>query len=446
MSSKYSLSLDVTPICNIKFSLKGMGMKNKILVMAIAALFVPMAQATTYGTDVNNTVLPATGGMAGASIARTVEGAAAVFGNPANLTQYREGTTFSFGATFFEPTIKVQHDGTTTGSAWSGESNANKYLIPTIAVTQGLGGIGLDNVVLGLGLTATGAGSDFRDIPGSLGPNGEVIIFMANVGAGYKLTDNLSLGAMATIGNGYAQASLNGDSSSAHNFGIRGTLGATYDMGATSVGAYYRSPLKITYKDYISNGYSAVNVPIPTAPGKGGFWSDAWQQPQEFAVGIANNSLMGGNLQLNADVIYKDYSGSSFYKDFFRDQTVFALGGQLTTGKAQWRLGYSYARDPIKRNLNPGQIGIGNNYTIGLPGGTGQIPVTGAVVEYFQATNAAAIWEQSYSAGVGYQLLPMLRVDGHAAFAPQESDHIGPANKVKASNWQAGLGFTWAFK
>jgi hypothetical protein len=80
-------------------------MKNKILVAAITALFIPVAQATTYGTDVNNTVLPATGGMAGASIARTVEGAAAVFGNPANLTQYKEGTTFSFGATFFDPTI-----------------------------------------------------------------------------------------------------------------------------------------------------------------------------------------------------------------------------------------------------------------------------------------------------------------------------------------------------
>jgi long-chain fatty acid transport protein len=421
-------------------------MKHKILVAAMTVLFIPVSQATTYGTDVNNSALPATGGMAGASIARTVEGAAAVFGNPANLTQYKEGTTFSFGATFLDPEIKVRHDGSTTGSAWSGSSNADKYLIPTIAITQGLGGIGLENLVLGLGLSATGAGSDFRDVPGSLGPNGEVIIFMANVGAGYQITDNLSLGLMATIGNGYAQASLNGNSSSAHNFGIRGTLGATYDMGATSVGGYYRSPLKITYEDYISNGYSAPGVPIPTAPGEDGFWSDAWQQPQEFAIGIANNSLMGGNLQINADVIYKDYSSASFYKDFFRDQTVYALGGQLTTGKAQWRLGYSYARDPLKRNLDPGLIGIGNNFTIGLPGGAGQIPVTGAVVEYFQSTNAGAIWEHSFSAGVGYQLLPMLRVDAHAAFAPSEKDNVGAANEVEASNWQAGVGFTWAFK
>lgn len=418
-------------------------MKNKILAVAITALLTPVAQATTYGTDVNNTALPATGGMAGASIARTVEGAAAVFGNPANLTQYREGTTFSFGATFLDPEIEMEHQGGVLGATlpWSGRSNADKYLIPTIAVTQGLGGIGFENLVLGIGLSATGAGSDFRDVPGSLGANGEVIIFMANVGAAYKLTDNLSLGLMTTIGNGYAQVSLNGNSSSAHNFGLRATLGATYDMGATSVGGYYRSPMKITYRDYIAKGNTSGSL---AAPGADGFWSDAWQQPQEFAIGIANNSLMDGNLQINADIIHKDYSGADFYKDFFRDQTVFALGGQLTTGKAQWRLGYSYARDPIKRNLNPGLIGIGNNFVIGSP--VGPIPVTGAVVEYFQATNAAAIWEHSITAGLGYQLLPMLRVDGHFGFAPSESGNIGPANKVEASNWQAGLGFTWAFK
>lgn len=411
----------------------------------VTALFVPVAQATTYGTDVNNTALPATGGMAGASIAHTIEGAAAVFGNPANLTQYKEGTTFSFGATFLQPKIKTEHDGTTTGSPWSGTSNADKYLIPTIAVTQGLGGIGLENLVLGLGLTATGAGSDFRDVEGSLGPNGEVIIFMANVGAGYQVTDKLSVGAMATIGNGYAQVSLNSNSSSAHNFGIRGTLGATYDMGATSIGGYYRSPLKITYEDYISNGYSALGVGIPTGPGQDSFWSDTWQQPQEFAIGVSNNSLMDGNLLINADIIHKDYSGADFYKDFYRDQTVFALGAQLTTGKAQWRLGYSHARDPMKRSFKPGVIGIGNNPTIGLPGSTGQIAVDGPVIQYFQATNAGAVWEDSFSAGFGYQLLPMLRVDAHGAFAPSETQNIGP-NKVKGSNWQAGLGFTWAFK
>jgi long-chain fatty acid transport protein len=153
--------------------------------------------------------------------------------------------------------------------------------------------------------------------------------------------------------------------------------------------------------------------------------------------------LMGGDLLISADVIHKDYSDASFYKDFFRDQTVFALGGQLTTGKAQWRLGYTHARDPLKRNLDPGIIGIGNNDVIGSP--LGPIPVTGAVVEFFQATNAGAVWEHSFSAGAGYQVLPMLRVDVHGAFAPSEKQQVG-LNKITAENWQAGVGFTWNFK
>ncbi len=416
-------------------------MKNKILVAAITALFIPVAQATTYGTDVNNTALPATGGMAGASIARTVEGSAAVFGNPANLTQYTEGTTFQFGATILDAEINVVHDGLppVTG-AWEGSSNADPYLIPTVAITQSMAGLGFENLVLGLGLTATGAGSDFRDTLNSGDPNSEMIIFLANLGAGYKVTDNLSIGAMATLGNGYFQASLNSNSSSAHNFGIRGTVGVNYDIGATTIGGYYRSPLKITYENYIGNGG------VPIGPGRGTFHSDAVQQPQEFAIGIANNSLLGGDLQLNADIIHKDYSSASFYTDFFRDQTVFALGAQLTTGKAKWRAGYSYARDPIKRNLDPGIIGIGNNLTIGGPGSVNPIPVSGAVVEYFQGTNAGAVWEESLTVGVGYQLLPNIGVDAHLAYALENDLDIGGHTDVKASALQAGFGITWVFK
>ena len=182
--------------------------------------------------------------------------------------------------------------------------------------------------------------------------------------------------------------------------------------------------MKITYQDYISDGGVAIG------PGQGTFWSDTWEQPQEFAIGIANNSLLDGNLQLNADVIYKDYSSAEFYKDFYRDQTVFALGAQLTTGKAKWRLGYSYAREPLKRNLDPGLIGIGDQYTIGAPGG-GQINVNGEVVEYFQATNAGAVWENSVSAGFGYPLLPNLAVVPHAAFPLNNEVNLCSPNNVE---------------
>jgi long-chain fatty acid transport protein len=410
-----------------------MNNKKQIAILIGMITSSSVALAGTFGTDLNNNLLPATGGMGGASVARTVEPAAAVFGNPATLTEYNKGTSFTFGATFFDHTLTARENHTGgfidafVPAGFDGESNTNPYLVPTVAITQAFS----ENLVVGMGLTVqSGVGSDFREGLGG-SPIGELVMFNANLGVGYKLTENLSLGATATLGNGYFQASLSGDTASAHGFGARGTLGVKYDMGATSLGAYYKTELVIEYDDYISDG-------------SGGFWSDDVAQPQEFAVGIANNSLMGGNLQLNADVIYKNWEDANFYKDFYRDQTVLALGAQLTTGPAQWRIGYSHARDPIKRNLPYDTvIGIGNNNVIGSP--IGPLPVTGGVVEYFQATNAAAIWEDTITAGMGYQVLPNVKVDVHAAYTLERDQDIGSLN-IEASAWQAGLGLTWHFE
>ena len=344
--------------------------------------------------------------------------------------QYNEGTTFSFGATFYKPEVKAQHNGLNTGTPWSAKSKATDYLIPTVAVTQAFS----PDLVAGLGLTVqSGIGSDYRGAPGSLNPDSELLVFMANVGLGYKVTDNLSLAAAATIGNGYMQMGLSSNTASVHGFGVRGTVGAKYDMGATSLGAYYRSLLKIRYDDIVDNGG-------PIAPGKGNFWSVDAEQPQEFAMGLANNSLMGGNLQLNADVIYKDWSSASLYKDIFRDQTVFALGAQLTTGAAKWRVGYSHARDPIKRNVGS-SIGGATSMSIG---GT-MTPLTPSLVQYFQATNAEPIWEDQITAGLGYQLTDKISANTHVAFALKNKDNIGNTY-IEASAWQMGLGLTWAFK
>ncbi|MBF5037905.1 outer membrane protein transport protein [Methylophilus sp. 13] len=399
---------------------------------AVAGLFVSTsAFSANYGTDLNNTMLPAAGGVAGVSIAHSIEPAAAVFGNPATLTQYNEGTKFSFGATFYKPDVKASHNGGNTGVPWSGKSKATNYLVPTIAVTQAFS----DKMVAGLGLTVqSGIGSDFRDKPGSLNPDSELLVFTANVGLGYKLTDNLSLGGAVTIGNGYLQMGLSSNTASSHGFGVRGTFGAKYDVtDSTSLGAYYRSPLKIKYDNVVDNG-------VAIAPGKGNFWDVNVEQPQEFAIGISNNSLLDGNLRIGADVIYKDWSSADLYKDIFRDQTIFALGGELKTGAAKWRLGYTHARDPIKRNVGSSIAGV---TSMGSPVGT--LTLNPSLVQYFQATNAEPIWEDQVTAGFGYALTESLALDTHVAFALKNRETIG-FTSVSASTWQAGLGLTWSFK
>jgi long-chain fatty acid transport protein len=402
------------------------------ITLLVAGLFVSAsASAANYGTDLNNTMLPGAGGMGGVSIAHSIEPAAAVFGNPATLTQFNEGTKFSFGATFYRPDVKDTHNGLNTGTPWSGKSKATNYLVPTIAVTQAFS----ENMVAGLGLTVqSGIGSDFRDKPGSLNPDSELLVFTANASLGYKLTDKLSVGGAATIGNGYLQMGLSSNTASAHGFGIRGTFGAKYDVtDSTSLGAYYRSPLKIKYDNVVDNG-------APITPGGGNFWDVKVEQPQEFAIGISNNSLMDGNLRLGADIIYKDWSSADLYKDIFRDQTVFALGGELKTGAARWRLGYSHARDPIKRSVGSSIAGV---TSMGSPVGT--LVLNPSLVQYFQATNAEPIWEDQVTAGFGYALTDAITLDSHVAFALKNRETIGNT-RVEASTWQAGLGLTWSFK
>jgi len=54
-------------------------MKTLCAAVALALWAIPSANAANYGTDLNLTMLPATGGMGGVGIANPLEPAAAVF-------------------------------------------------------------------------------------------------------------------------------------------------------------------------------------------------------------------------------------------------------------------------------------------------------------------------------------------------------------------------------
>lgn len=402
------------------------------LLLTLGSLQMLEANAANYGTDLNLTMMPAAGGMAGVGIARPVEPAAAIFGNPATLTQFRDGTMFTFGATYYDPNVEAEHNGGDTGVAWSGKSKAKPYLVPTVAVTQPLG----SDFVFGLGLTAiAGVGSDFRGIGGphpvfatsaSLDPNAELIMFGANAAVGYRFTPALAGGIALTIGNGYAQTPLTSSTASVHAFGVRGTAGVTYQIGHTTVGGYYRSPLSMTFRNQTNIGPARFN-------------DFRWEQPQEFAVGIANDALMGGRLLLGLDVIYKDWDNANFYKDFYESQTVIAVGAQLTLGSVKYRAGFSHVNSPIKSDLGNT---IGGKPSFGLNGT--EIFLTPSLIQYFQATNAEVIWRNQVTIGAGYELTRNFQLDGHAGFALKRDETIGNT-RVEASAWQVGLGLTWRF-
>ena len=64
------------------------------------------ATAQSFGVELHNTLMPASAGMAGASLALPQDLQSAINGNPATLTQFR-GTQFSFGGAWAEATYNV---------------------------------------------------------------------------------------------------------------------------------------------------------------------------------------------------------------------------------------------------------------------------------------------------------------------------------------------------
>ena len=135
-----------------------------------------------------------------------------------------------FGATFYMPRARMQHDGSAgyavgevtslvnttalgngAGSyAFDATSKADVYAVPTIAATQDLSGLGIP-VVLGVGVSATsGIGVDYKHNSNTLGAAAELINLGVNAGVGMHLTPNVDVGLSMTITYAMLEAGLTG--------------------------------------------------------------------------------------------------------------------------------------------------------------------------------------------------------------------------------------------
>jgi len=419
-------------------------LRNLTVGSIVAFGGVSSVHAGPYGYDLHNVLAPASGAMAGTSIARPQDNVSATFGNPATLSEFK-GTEFTFGASFYKPEVDLQHDGSVTGAAFEAKSGTDIFPVPQIAVTQDLSGLNIPGT-LGVGLTAvSGIGAEFRGTPESLGAGAEFIIFGVNAGAGFEVTENLNLGASATISFAQLDMGLAATSAETHDLGLRATLGATYDIGATTIGLFYQTEQSHTFDDLIAVGANDfVGVEI--------------EQPANFGIGIANNSLMGGDLLLMADFMFKQWSEAEFWGDIYDDQNVYSLGAQLTAGNWDWRLGYGYADDPTRTDVT-GPLGSLTTVEAGGVNGGVPLPLTGAagipVIQYLQAAEAEVIYKHRVTGGFGYNNflgVPFLSLDTHAGIQLEETRNYGTGSlsggghtAADVYSWHAGFGLTWKF-
>ena len=388
------------------------------------------AHAQAFGIELHNTLMPASGGMGGTSIARPQDVQSAIFGNPATLIQF-EGTQFSFGGAWVEPTLNMDHDGGALPGidAYSGKSDGQGSALGNIGVTQDFRALGKP-VTLGVGLFAgAGAGVSFRQFPESNGTSNLIQVLQITGGVGVDMTDRLSLGASLMLGAGTLDGPFVGLTAAAYDYALRGSIGLTYDCSCdTTIGMYYQTRQKFRFDD-------AVRVQLTVPPGItfGTIQDINLGLPDNFGFGIANQSLMDGRLLLAVDVLYKQWDNAALFSSFYTNQWVFQFGGQYELNrKVRLRAGYVYAENITEPN--PGNSAGG----VTLPGAQNAL-------QYIQST-FPAFNNHRISGGIGCRdILPGIDVDLMAGGMFNDEQSYGDLTTIALETYWVGVGVTWRF-
>ena len=400
------------------------------LTRGIAALVVVLASAgsaaaQTYGIDFRNTLMPASGGMAGTSVAAPQDFLSAINANPAALTQYK-GTHFTIGGAFAEATVDLEQKAAVPllgVAAFSAKSSTPGAIVPAIGVAQEVDGLPLPTTVGLAVLGAAGGGSSYVQVPASNATSSYLLLLEFAPSVAVELTERLSIGATMFIGDGYASGPFVGTSGMTNAYALRGGFGLDYALGdATWLGAYYQTTQAFRFE----NEAVLFSERQPRDVDMG--------LPQQVGMGIANESLLDGRLLLAADALYLDWRSAALFNNIYRGQWVMQLGSQYrATDRVKLRLGYALAQNPVDESVGT-RIG-----PVEVPGG---VPA----VKYLQA-QFAIVNEHRMAAGIGVSDLLMrgLDFDAFAGGMFPAGESLGSDTYVSVKSYWLGVGFTWHF-
>ena len=402
-------------------------MRSKFSCLMLAFLLsvtCQKANAQSYGIELHNNVMPASGAMGGTSFTRPQDIQSAINGNPATMMQF-SGPTFGFGGALIEPTYNV----TQTSSLplvgvdpYSGKSSAPAALGGNIGVIHQTEIMDIP-ITLGMGfMTNAGLAVDFRHISDSGGTHASYLALDLVNGVAFELAPNLSVGGSVAIGTSILDGPFVQSSSSQTDYATRFTLGANYDLGGgTSVGGFWQSKKEFTFENVVR---------FASGPLAGTYQNIDLDHPMNVGFGVANRCLMNGKLLLAADVIYKNWNDATFFSALYEDQWAFQFGAQYTASqRCKLRLGYAYNEDPT-RDAVPGTIG-------------GVIPVGGIpTVQYVQG-QFAAITQHRLTGGIGIRdIIPNMNFDVSAGGIFENEKSFGDTT-ARLDGYFIGFGFTF---
>ncbi len=352
--------------------------------------------------------------MGGTGIAHFSAGSSAT-GNPALITQ-STGGEFTFGGTYFDPTVTVKTSNTAGVNDLTATSSAKNNVIPYAALTHIMdNGISIGGSIFG----SAGMGTNWTQGSGAMGDpsQGDVglysmksnlTILKMSVPVAYKI-NNFSIGAApvllyGTLEMNFASPDRNPatmaplstyhtvDNGSSSDTGFGFEIGTTYtfDTLGLTLGAIYHSPISLTYKNQLSSiskefGYGTTGASY-------GAFSDELEQPAELGVGFdwstQHFSLTGDYRQIQ----WKDAQG---YKNFnWKNQDVYAIGAEYRFESLALRGGYNYGKNPIQDNHDSNAVN---------PTMPPQYQNThGDTVNAFNHVMFPAITQHHYTLGAGY--------------------------------------------
>ncbi len=379
-----------------------------------------------FGVELNNTMMPASGGMGGTSIAQPQDLLSAINGNPATMTQFR-GTQFTFSGGWAEANYDLAHTGNgdlpgigpfESASGTPGTSLGN------IGVTQDMTVLGLP-VTAGVALVTTaGLGVDFAAEPNSNNSALTLQILKFMPGVGVKLTDRLSAGANFAVETSTFDGLFVGSSKATPAFAARGSLGLNYRVNCrTRIGAYYQTEARFIHEDAI------VLQPFAGLPGRP--VDVIAELPHNIGFGFANDSLANGRLLIAGDVLFKFWQSASLFDAIWKDQLVVQLGAQYSLPRVKLRAGYVWADERM--------VDVPGNVISGITP-----PGAANAIQYIQGL-ASNINQHRLSGGIGIpNVLPGVDMDFFGGTMFEATENYG-LTSARVSSYYLGGGFTWRF-
>ena len=392
---------------------------RKSVKLAIAAAMV-LGSTSAFAT--NGSTLIGLGaksrGMAGTAIGVS-HGAESALANPALITTIKKDHEVSFGGTLFMPNVKQSNS-----LNGSGTSKADKNVIPEVSIANKV----TDNFYWGIGIWGTaGMGVDYRD-SGYQNGNMKMVTNLQIMQFGVPLaytTNGFSVAIAPILQYGALDINYDADTNAsngttgagvAQDLQLGWTIGLSYEMKGLTVGAVYKSQIDMNYKGQLSSA-TAPFVSFGVFPQAMG---DKLSTPAEYGVG-ASYKFGGNTVALDWKQI--KWSSAKGYKDFgWKDQNVIAVGYAYTTDGWAVRLGYNYAKNPIK---DQGAMTLAQaNAAAG--GNSAKVPkyLGGNALNTFNLLGFPGIVESHIAVGGTYNISSTTSVDAAFTYAPQVSQTL----------------------